>query len=147
MNIGDNIKAFRKEKGISQKELARILNNMPISTLANYENNHRLPNLKTVSEIARALEVPIEDLVENPFGTQGRAYINDNGQETFTLLRSSGDISKKEAIEALTKYIDFIANSENYIMDSEYSDIIKSTEELIRGKILILKKNRGSKVK
>ncbi|MCB2295818.1 helix-turn-helix domain-containing protein [Clostridium algoriphilum] len=64
MNIGKNIKQLRIEKGISQKEFARILNNMPVSTLANYENNHREPNIETLTKIATALGVSINDLIE-----------------------------------------------------------------------------------
>lgn len=64
MNIGNKIKQLRNEKGISQKEFARILNNMPVSTLANYENNHREPNIETLTKIATALGVSINDLIE-----------------------------------------------------------------------------------
>ena len=64
MNIGNKIKQLRNEKGISQKEFARILNNMPVSTLANYENNHREPSIGTLAKIATALGVSINDLIE-----------------------------------------------------------------------------------
>lgn len=63
MNIGENIKKYRKALNISQKDLANKLN-MPISTLANYENNHREPNIETLNKIATALGVTINDLVK-----------------------------------------------------------------------------------
>jgi transcriptional regulator with XRE-family HTH domain len=63
MKIGDNIKKIRKEKGISQKSLAKMLDNMPVSTLANYENNYRIPDIKTVAKIANILQVDINDLI------------------------------------------------------------------------------------
>lgn len=62
MNIGENIKKYRKALNISQKDLAKKLN-MPISTLANYENNHREPNIETLNKIAVVLGVTINDLV------------------------------------------------------------------------------------
>ena len=54
IKIGDNIKRIRKEKGLKQKELAERLN-MPISTLANYENNKREPDFATLKAIANEL--------------------------------------------------------------------------------------------
>lgn len=65
MNIGYNIKKIRKDKGILQKTLAEMLGNMPISTLANYENNHREPNIEMLNKIANALGVTVSDLIEN----------------------------------------------------------------------------------
>ena len=63
MNIGENIKKYRKALNISQKDLAKKLN-MPISTLANYENNHREPNIETLNKIAAALDVSVYELIE-----------------------------------------------------------------------------------
>lgn len=64
MNIGDNIKNTRLQKKISQKDFAKILD-IPVSTLANYENNHREPGIETLSKIAIALEVPLDDLIKD----------------------------------------------------------------------------------
>ena len=60
--IGDKIKQIRKDKNISQKDFAKILK-MPVSTLANYENNHREPNIETLRSIAKALEVDLNQLL------------------------------------------------------------------------------------
>lgn len=62
MKIGENIKNRRKELGLSQREFAKKLN-IPFSTLANYENNYREPNLETIERIATALEVPISAIL------------------------------------------------------------------------------------
>ncbi|WP_338597032.1 helix-turn-helix transcriptional regulator [Clostridium baratii] len=62
MKIGDKIKNLRIQKNISQKDFAKQLN-IPVSTLANYENNHREPKLETLSNIATALEISLSDLL------------------------------------------------------------------------------------
>lgn len=62
MKIGDNIKKIRKNKGITQKDLAKMLDDMPVSTLANYENNHRQADVQTLNKIAEALKVSFDDL-------------------------------------------------------------------------------------
>lgn len=62
--IGDKIKQIRKNKNISQKDFAEVLK-IPVSTLANYENNHRDPNLEILKKIANALNISIETLTSN----------------------------------------------------------------------------------
>lgn len=60
--IGDKIKEIRKSRKISQKDLAKKLE-MPVSTLANYENNHRKPSIDTLYKIAAALDVKTLDFL------------------------------------------------------------------------------------
>lgn len=64
MELGDNIKKNRLNKGISQKDFAKLLN-IPVSTLANYENNHREPKTEMLKKIAKALDVSLLSLVES----------------------------------------------------------------------------------
>lgn len=64
MNIGNNIKRVRTNKKVSQKDFA-IAIDMPISTLANYENNHREPNIETLTKIAEALGIPVSELLKD----------------------------------------------------------------------------------
>jgi transcriptional regulator with XRE-family HTH domain len=104
MNIGSNIKKIRKSKGILQKTLAEMLDNMPISTLANYENNHRIPNIDTIDKIAKALGSSIADLVAfneisfscNLISIIQTAYINKNDgysvRDIFQVLSDDLDL-------------------------------------------------------
>lgn len=62
MKIGDKIKNLRIQKKISQKDFAKKLD-IPVSTLANYENNHREPKLETLSNIATALDISLSVLL------------------------------------------------------------------------------------
>ncbi len=62
--LGDKIKQLRKNKNINQKEFAEILN-IPVSTLANYENNHRQPNIETLKKISKYLDIPIANIIDN----------------------------------------------------------------------------------
>lgn len=63
MKIGDKIKNLRIQKNISQKDFAKQLD-IPVSTLANYENNHREPKLDTLSKIATSLNISLADLLD-----------------------------------------------------------------------------------
>lgn len=62
MNLGKNIKKYRKEKGITQEDLAKKCD-LSKNGLWNYENGKREPNIDTLNKIARALDVTIHDLI------------------------------------------------------------------------------------
>ena len=60
-NLGANIKKYRKQKGLSQEELA-----FRISSARNYigciERAEKLPSLNTVFDIAAELQIDIKKL-------------------------------------------------------------------------------------
>lgn len=62
MNFGDKLKELRKEKGLSQKELAEKLN-VTQRTISYYENSVTAPsNAEIVAKIADALNVRLDEL-------------------------------------------------------------------------------------
>ena len=62
--IGDNVKKFRKKKGLTQDELARKAD-IPYTTLTKLESNVvKNPSVQTVEKIAKALDVSIEELIK-----------------------------------------------------------------------------------
>ena len=62
--IGDNIRKYRKKKGLSQDNLARAAN-IPYTTLTKIESNVvRKPSVQNVAKIAKALEISIEELIK-----------------------------------------------------------------------------------
>ncbi len=54
IQVGSRIKKYRKSKGLTQKEVARLAG-IPYSTYSNYENNNREPNEYQLRKIASAL--------------------------------------------------------------------------------------------
>lgn len=61
MRIGDMIKEARKEKGLTQKDLANRLD-CTVQNISQWETNKITPKLATLEKIAAALEVPFECL-------------------------------------------------------------------------------------
>ena len=59
--IGLKIKEFRDQRGLTQKELAGLIE-MGNTTIANYEKGFRTPKKNTLFKIANALNVTIDDL-------------------------------------------------------------------------------------
>lgn len=61
-SVAKKIRNFRNEKGITQGELAKETN-LSRNTIVNFETERRDPRVKDLRKIARALNVPIEQLL------------------------------------------------------------------------------------
>lgn len=62
-SIGDRIRRARQDKGISQEELARLIDTTK-STISKYELDRREPRLETLQQISDALGVSIIELLD-----------------------------------------------------------------------------------
>lgn len=63
--LGDNIRAFRKEKGLSLNKLAKLVGMSP-SYLSDLENNKSInPSMEKLNKLAEVLEVKIEDFYKS----------------------------------------------------------------------------------
>ena len=58
------LKEFRKAKGLTQKELAEMLNLEAYQTIQYYENGKLSPSLERAIAISRILGVPVTDIWE-----------------------------------------------------------------------------------
>jgi transcriptional regulator with XRE-family HTH domain len=63
MNIGANIKAIRKKKGLTQTQLGDKVR-MSQQNVADYEKGIRNPTLHTLQKYSEALEVDISELLQ-----------------------------------------------------------------------------------
>ncbi len=59
--LGDNLKRIRTDKGISQSDIAKSLG-VSRGFVSNIENGKRNPTLATISRLAKAINVPTEEL-------------------------------------------------------------------------------------
>lgn len=64
MTVGQNIKNYRIEKGLTQKRLAE-LTGLATGTIQQYELEKRQPRLEQLQKIADILEINIETLLGN----------------------------------------------------------------------------------
>ena len=60
MKIGKRIRHYREKKGLTQRELAKLIN-VSERTIGNYETDTRTPHLDLISMIAKALDVKPQD--------------------------------------------------------------------------------------
>lgn len=56
--FNEKLKAARKQKGLSQTELGKLLG-VQAQTISNWENGKSEPNLKTINKLCEALDVPL----------------------------------------------------------------------------------------
>lgn len=80
MSIGEQIRKYRIEMGLSQKELGEKLG-VSQAMIAQYENGKRKPKLETQREIAYAIGIPLSKLNEKlPY------YVDNDTKEGNELL-------------------------------------------------------------
>lgn len=63
MSIGENIKKYRREKNMTQAQLAQKVNKSE-STIQKYERNSVKPDFTVLDAIAEVLDVPTSKLLE-----------------------------------------------------------------------------------
>ena len=66
MTIGEKIRATRKEKGMTQKQLAEMCK-MADSAIRKYESGQVKPKTEMIKRIASALDVPATHLMDRGF--------------------------------------------------------------------------------
>lgn len=62
MGFKDNLKSIRKNKKLTQKELADKIGKKPL-TISRYENGEIYPPFEVIEKIANVLDVPTEKLI------------------------------------------------------------------------------------
>lgn len=127
MNIGDNIKKIRKEKKVTQSELASSLK-ISQSYLSDLENNRKNLGIKTIEKIAKKLNVSVAYL------TSGNKMLSDLTEdeinEQFSELRFklNKDNTNRE-LNLKSNLLDLIQRDLKYI-DIHYFNNVYNFYEL-----------------
>lgn len=64
MTTGERIRAARKNAGLTQEDLGKKLGVSYVG-ISQWENNVRNPKFSTLARIADALNIPVQDLIED----------------------------------------------------------------------------------
>ncbi|MCK8826363.1 helix-turn-helix domain-containing protein [Natroniella acetigena] len=62
MSFGKRLKKLRKEKGLKQDDLAKMINKSK-STISSYESERRIPDINVVAELADLFHVDVDYLI------------------------------------------------------------------------------------
>jgi len=88
MSIGDTIKAARKNKGLSQRELGEMVG-VTKTAVGKWENDEAAPNRSRALAVAMALGLSPKDVQEH--SRVGLTLLDDNGRERMIPVLSMGD--------------------------------------------------------
>jgi len=60
--FGERVRELRKDRGLSQEQLAEKMKMKEVRTIVAIETGKRNPTLKTINKIAKAVEIEISEL-------------------------------------------------------------------------------------
>ncbi|MFH5811086.1 helix-turn-helix domain-containing protein [Companilactobacillus sp. FL22-1] len=63
-NIASNLKQLRRERNVTQKEVAQHLN-IDVTTLSHYETGIRMPDIDTLIALAKYYDIDINRMVSS----------------------------------------------------------------------------------
>lgn len=126
MTIGEKIKNFRKLKGYTQKDLARLINKS-LDTIKKYEAGTTIPPLKSLNQIASALDILPSFFLhtdELEHDKTLKAYNNalDNGATKRSLINFERNYA--EILERYSSLNDFNLQDINLLLYSTIMDIL-----------------------
>ncbi|EGS9999199.1 helix-turn-helix transcriptional regulator [Clostridium perfringens] len=111
MSISENIKFYRKQKGLTQQELADKIGKS-INSVKKYESGYTNPPIDVINKIADALEINVIYLVEDTLKDEimDKIKSDSNSDSILTLIETSlnniGKCDKDLAIELYETLLD-----------------------------------------
>ena len=104
MNFGDILKKLRKDKNLTQDELAQKINNSR-SNIANYENGKNMPSVEVLQKLSELFNVSTDYLlgksdIRNPEEIKNIKHANNGGLNTDGL--------DEDDLLELQKQVDYI---------------------------------------
>lgn len=109
MSLCDNLKKYRKNKGLTQKELASK-SGLTRESIGNYERGDRIPNASALQAIAEALDIPVTHILgtTTPMPNGGTVYsaMPDEIKELYPQKK----MTKEEIHKGRIKYLKEIHN-------------------------------------
>jgi transcriptional regulator with XRE-family HTH domain len=162
MTIGENIKKYRTNLGMTQKQLADKVGMSEIG-IRKYEGNERQPKIELLKEIACALETDINELIkENNLGIGykikrirkdkniSREYLAEKlGVKPPTISRYENG-TRELNVKTLNKIANILDISASELIEQESNNAINinlgSNVKLYREKIGISQRELGRKI-
>ena len=101
MSFGHKLKTLRKQRGLTQKELAEKLF-LSQSSITRFEKDEILPTSETLSKIANYFDVSIDFLLDRPQPPQKKnsnlekVFEEIKGEKTLLFMKN-GDIDEETA--------------------------------------------------
>lgn len=102
-NIGKNIKAYRKDKGMTQHDLASMIG-ISDGAVSKWETDSSKPDIELLPTLARALEISMDELFSFERKISELELINMKEEIGNTFMEEGIEEGKKIAYEYIRKY-------------------------------------------
>lgn len=132
MSIGERIKNLRKERKLTQVELAKK-SNISRSYLTDIENNRYNPSVETLKAIANSLEVTLSDILSDE--VKENSCLNDKDKKSIT-----NDL--KKLMNDFRSGTDGTAYYNGQELDDDDLDLIESAMKIALEQIKIKNKEK-----
>merc|ERR1711974_315896 len=110
MNIGENIKRIREQKGMLQKEVATAVNVHP-SNYSKIEKGERLPSIDVADKLAKLFDMTIDQIIHLGNGLPQEITIEDKTTtEQLKMLQQLDEEDRK----ALFRIIDTMVTKKKF---------------------------------
>lgn len=116
LNIGERIRAFRLQRGLSQGDIEQRTGLLRCY-LSRVENGHTVPSLQTLARIATALEIPLSDFFAENDGpaVHGIPQLSEDAVTFLTQMRqyaaSLNDQEREQVLAMVKKMVQGLGNS------------------------------------
>ncbi|WP_299130535.1 helix-turn-helix transcriptional regulator [uncultured Winogradskyella sp.] len=119
MTLGTKIRHFRQDKGISQLELAELLD-IAQTTVSNFESDKTVPDIKMIDKMSKVLDKNITDFLSS----ETNHFINEGQKGGMTFQ----NIGKIKTVNGLSEKL-----IEQYeVRIKEKDDLIKLLKEQLK---------------
>ena len=118
MSFGDRLRSLRREKKMTQEDLAKLLN-VSRAAVGRYETDERFPDKNTLKKIADIFEVSMDYLFERSNDKAGNLYKKNNTEKCHIHYK----VIKEKIIERLSH--EGILTEEELISEKVLEDIVK----------------------
>ncbi len=130
MSVGENIKTYRKNKHLTQKQLADKIGLSEI-TIRRYEKNTNVPTIEILNKISEVLDVSTNNLL-NPHDKSKyeleEALLNGDGNIS-KLVSNFENSAKEESVKSFRNLIEVLDwKAFKDINDDDIYDVINSHE-------------------
>ena len=99
------LKELRKSSGLTQNEIAKILN-ITQQSYNGYETNKYEPNLKTLCQLADYYGVSLDYLCDHETPNQTKlGYLNDQQRQLLELIKELNELNTIKAISYISGLI------------------------------------------
>ncbi len=110
MNIGNNISALRKKKGITQEELANELG-VSAQAVSKWENNSSCPDVSLLTQIADYFNVSVDALLRSEeddivdFSENKEGNVKSNDDKKNIVIKVTQQNGKENIIKVPFKFV------------------------------------------